>query len=57
MLSRNLIRFGPEALTRRSNRCPRDLRVFIDNNLWGFPVETGCATQLTHHNSDGEAYL
>jgi hypothetical protein len=57
MLSRNLIIFGPEALTRRSNRCPRDLRVLIDNNLWMFPAETGRVTQLTHHNSDGEAYL
>jgi len=57
MLSRNLIRFGPEALARRSNHCPRDLLVLIDNNLWEFPAETGSATQLTHHSSDGEAHL
>lgn len=57
MLSRNLIRFGPEALTRRFNRCPRDLRVLFDYNLWGFPAEIGCVPPSIRHRSGGEAYL
>lgn len=54
MLSRNLIRFDPEVLTRRFNRC---LRVLIDNNLRGFPAETEYAPPPTRHRSGGGAPL
>jgi len=57
MLSRNLIRFDPEVLTRRFNRCPRGLRVLIDNNLRGFPAETEYAPSPTRHRSGGGAPL
>lgn len=57
MLSSNLIRFGPEALTRRLDRCPRDLRVLIYNNLREFPAETECALPSTRHRLGAGAPL
>ena len=57
MLYRNLIRFSPEALTRRFNCCPRDLLVLNDNNFRGVPAETECALPSTRHRYGGGASL